>query len=447
MHVTPYGAADTVTGSCHLVEHHDARVLLDCGMYQGPEEDRNADSFGFPPGALDAVVLSHAHLDHVGRLPRLLREARQVPVYATPATCRLLPIMLEDALHVMIHDRERARRRGDPLPQPLWTERDLARVLDRLRPLPYGEPCRVGDLSVSLHDAGHLPGSAFIQVDAPDARLVFSGDIGHPGKDVMPAPDALPPCDLALCESTYGDRPHRAFAATLAQFREVLCEVLGAGGQVVIPSFALERTQEVLFHLNHLQRSGAVPVVPVFLDSPLAIRVTEAFGGLGDSFGPRVRAMLDAGDDPFHPPDFRPTSSVDASKSINLHHGPAVVIAGSGMFHGGRILHHLRRILPHAEHCLMIIGYQPRGGLGRRLIDGDYPVRIHGQRVPVYARIETVNGFSAHAGQDDLVRWLEPASRVALVHGEPASIDALAAALRARGQSVDEARWGEPLAV
>lgn len=447
MQVTPFGASRTVTGSCHLVQEGGTRILLDCGMYQGSEEDRNADRFGFDPRSLDAVVISHAHLDHIGRLPRLVREGAKCPVYMTDATATLLPIMLEDALHVMEYDRERAKRHGHPPPQPLWTWRDLQSLMKRIETMPYHQDRSIGSLTVRLHDAGHLPGSAFVEVRDGGRTLLFSGDLGHPGKHVLPAPDTAPRADLVLCEATYGDRPHRSFAATLAEFEQVLSEVLGDGGQVVIPSFALERTQELLFHIRVLEEQGRIPSVPVFLDSPLAIRVTSAFGSLAGSFTDDVRTVREAGGDPFSPADLRCTATVEASKAIAEHHGPAIVIAGSGMLSGGRVLHHLKRMLPESRHCLMIVGYQPRGGLGRRLIDGDYPVRIYGTRVPVYARIETINGFSAHAGQDHLLSWLEGQERVALVHGEPEAIDTLEASLRERGQSVVEARWGEPMVV
>lgn len=447
MQVTPYGASRTVTGSCHLVESESSRVLLDCGMYQGAEEDRNADRMGFDPRTLDAVVISHAHLDHIGRLPRLVREGAKVPVVMTEATATLLPIMLEDALHVMEYDRERARRHGHPSPQPLWTWRDLQGMLKRIEVLDYDTPRTFGDLTVRLHDAGHLPGSAFVEVGDGQRALLFSGDLGHPGKHVLPPPDRAPRADLVLCESTYGDRPHRSFEATLAQLEEVLSQVLGDGGQVVIPSFALERTQELLFHLRALEEAGRIPQVPVFLDSPLAIRVTAAFGSLEGSFTDEVRAVRDSGVDPFSPADLRCTATVDASKAIAEVHGPAIIIAGSGMMSGGRVLHHLRRLLPESRNALLIVGYQPRGGLGRKLVDREYPVRIYGEKVSVYARIETINGFSAHAGQDDLLDWLEGQPRVALVHGEPEAIDTLEALLRGRGQSVVEARWGEAIAV
>lgn len=447
MRFTPLGATDTVTGSCHLLEHDDYQLLLECGLYQGAEEERNVHRFGFDPRGLDAVVLSHAHLDHIGRAPRLVREGYRGPIFATGSTLRIAPVMLQDALEVMTEQRMRALRRGDPLPEQLWTGGDLRRFRKLGERVDYGEPLRLGPFTVTLHDAGHVAGSAFVEVEAGGRRLVFSGDLGNKSKIVLPDPEPAPPADLVVCESTYGDRPHRPFPESLDELAQVAREVLGKGGRLLIPSFALERTQELLFHLRQLELEGRIPRVPVYLDSPLAIEVTQVYRHLYDDFSPEVQAVFDGHDHPFTPYDFRPSLTVEESKAINRQSGPMIIVAGSGMLHGGRILHHLRNHLNDPRTCLVIFSYQPRGGLGRRLVDGTRQVTIMGHQVRVNARIETINGFSAHAGQDEILQWLEGQKRVMLVHGEPENSQVLAGLLAERGVDVVPTERGKAVEV
>ncbi|ADD27948.1 MULTISPECIES: MBL fold metallo-hydrolase [Meiothermus] len=447
MRITPFGAAQTVTGSCHLVEHQNYRLLLDCGAYQGADEERNEEPFGFDPRTVDAVLISHAHNDHIGRLPMLIRQGFAGRVYVTEPTRLILPVILEDALKLMQEERERLVRKGREAPPLPWNESDLAELYTRLEVVTYYQTQSLGPFSYRLRDAGHLPGSAFIQLEAAGRSLIFSGDLGHRRKDVLVDPDYPAMVDLVLCEGTYGDRAHRPFAATLEEFSGILRSVLSQNGKVFIPSFALERTQEVLFYIRELEQRGAIPSVPVFVDSPMASKISEIYPKVRDFFSSEVQRLYAQGLDPFRPQRLEYTHSVEESKALNLMQGPMVVIAGNGMLSGGRILHHLRHGLPDSKNAVIITGYQPRGGLGELLINGAETVRMFGETVQVRARTHTLGGFSGHAGRDELLDWLDGEQRVALVHGEVEKLQALGQALRERGKVVFLGEWGKAIEV
>ena len=440
----PYGAAGTVTGSCHLLAYKGYRLLLDCGAYQGEAEPRNYTPFGFDPARIHAVVVSHAHLDHIGRLPRLVREGFRGKVYATSPTLKLLRPILEDALKVMREEAARAKKKGLPVPELLWDEDDLAELYRRLVPFAYYERRPFGPFHVELQNAGHLPGSAFVVAEVAGRRLVFSGDLGNRRKEVLPDPDYPPRANLTVSEGTYGDRPHKPLEATLDEFALTVARTLGRGGKLIVPSFALERTQEILYYLREFEEDGRVPIAPVFVDSPLASRVSAVFEEVKTAFSLKVQTLFRRGIDPFRPRKLRYTESVEESKRLNDLKGPATIIAGSGMLTGGRILHHLRHHLPNPKNTVLFVGYQPRGGLGRRIIEGAPTVRIYGHEVPVRAEVRTLGGFSGHAGQDELLDWLKAEPSVLLVHGEPDKLEALAGLLRAAGQRARIAAWGRP---
>lgn len=399
-------------------------------MFQQKEE-RNRGPLGFDPKGLDAVLLTHTHLDHVGRLPRLFREGYRGPVYATRATLLLMRIVLEDALRVM--------------EEPFFSEEDLEALYAHLRPLEYGEWLRLDGLSFSFGQAGHLPGSAFVVAHGEGRTLVYSGDLGNREKTVLPDPSLPPPADLVVSEGTYGDRPHRPFTATVAEFLEILERVLGRGGKVFIPTFAVERAQEILYLLY--QNGHRLPQAPIYLDSPMASRVLELYPRLVSYFSEEVQAHFLKGKNPFWPRGLEVVESVEESKALNRTPGPMVVLAGSGMLHGGRILHHLKHGLRDPKNALVFVGYQPRGGLGAEIIARPERVSILGESVPLKAEVHTLGGFSGHAGQDELLDWLAGQKRVVLVHGEEEKLLALGKLLALRGQEVSLGSFGEEVPV
>ncbi|MCA9561970.1 MAG: MBL fold metallo-hydrolase [Myxococcales bacterium] len=447
--ITFAGAADTVTGSCHLVELNGHRILLDCGMFQGPPEieDRNAESFPFDPGDVDIVLLSHAHLDHTGRLPLLVKRGFRGKILSTAATRDLARVILLDSASIQAQDLDRAQRKGASpkelgMMDVLYTERDVFETMSRFRdPVRYEEPIDLGDgLSATYHDAGHIMGSAFIELESSHrgntTRLTFSGDLGNVDKPIIrdPQPRQMV-ADVVLMESTYGARDHKPFAESVAELKEIVSATFANRGVVVIPSFALERSQELLYVLEDMVRSGRFPGLRVYLDSPMAIEVTHIFARHPDCLDDEVIAILRKGGNPFEFPGLKMTPTTQDSMQINDDTGPAIIISASGMCTGGRILHHLRHRLPVANNRVAFIGYQAEGTLGRRLVEGDNPVRIFRKDVAVEAEIHTIGGFSGHAGRSTLLGWLESVDlpgALALVHGEQESKQALAAEIAAR---------------
>ncbi|MGD9697266.1 MAG: MBL fold metallo-hydrolase [Thermoleophilia bacterium] len=438
--IRSYGAAMTVTGSCHLLEIGGSRILIDCGAFQGSRAlfDLNRKPFGFEPREVDAVLLTHAHLDHSGRLPTLVKGGYGGRIHALPATQELCRHLLLDAAKIQHEDAERDRRRGRAPDEPTFDEGDVQTVLDRMEALAYGGTVEIAGLRVTPHPAGHIPGSAIFEIEAGDRRLVFSGDIGNARKDVLPDPTPCPEADVVVMESTYGDRDHRSYADTVAEFAAVMRDAAQRGGKVLIPSFALERTQEVLYLLARAEERHQIPPLPVYVDSPLASRVDEVYDAFPEELSDELRLIEAQGRDPFQTKHLRYTRSVEESKQITASGRPAIVIAGSGMLSGGRILHHLRAHLDEPGTTVAIVGYQPSGGLGRELVEGAESVRVMGQEVEVRARVVTINGLSAHADRTELLDWARSAgtgAEIRLVHGEPRSLEALRAALGAQGQT------------
>jgi metallo-beta-lactamase family protein len=438
LQVRSYGAAMTVTGSCHLLDTGSAQVLVDCGAFQGSSAlgDLNREPFGFDVGSLDAVLLTHAHMDHSSRIPLLVKRGYSGPIYALPATKMLAGHLLRDGAKLQAEDAARDKRRGKVPEEPLFDEDDVRRALELFKDVHYGQTTEIAGLRVTPQVAGHIPGSASFLVEADDKRVVFSGDIGNARKDVLPDPTPCPPADLVLIESTYGDRDHRDFDATIAEFAEVLREAHRRKGKILIPSFALERTQDVLFHLARLEEAGKITPMPVYVDSPLADRVEDVYQACMDEMADNVREIAATGRDPFAPMHLTYTQSVDDSKAINASNEAAIIIAGSGMMTGGRILHHLRAHLDESHTTVMIVGFQPTGGLGRLLVDGVPEVKIMGEAVKVKARVVTIGGLSAHADRTELLDWASgagPGATFRLVHGEPTALEALRGQLAAKG--------------
>jgi len=444
--LTFYGAAQEVTGSCHLVESPAlGRVLLDCGLRQGGDasEHISKHDFDFDPTSIDAVILSHAHLDHSGRLPMLVHQGFRGPIYCTQATRQLLRILLEDARHLYEKDLERenlrrARSGRDPI-EPEYTYRDVDAVLRQCDGHPYHVSFELesgkGDAQVRFLDAGHILGSAIVELTLNEGGeqkvLVFSGDLGNNNSALMNDAEMPERADLVLMEGTYGDRDHRSHEDTIDQLREVLQETWQRGGNVLIPAFAVGRTQELIFHLGCLYQAGELDDWQIFLDSPMAIDVTEVYDRWLHLMDDKdVRCLTDSGRDSLREflPMLKLCRTAEESMEINKVKSGAIVIAGSGMCTGGRIRHHFKHRIWRDSTTIIFIGFQAYGTLGRILVDGKKDIKMFGEEFKVRARIETIGGLSAHAGQSALKNWaahFKTAPRVCLVHGEPESLQAL----------------------
>jgi len=444
MSVTFLGAAQNVTGSSYAVDVDDTTVLVDCGLYQERSlRDRNWAAFPVSPARIKAVLLTHAHLDHCGLLPKLAREGFRGKVYCTPATAEIVRIVLLDSAKIHEEDafnkskrHAREGRQGPHPDLPLYTIRDAEAVLPFLTPVAYGIPVSVAPgIKASFFEAGHILGSTMIKLDlgaGPEARaILFTGDLGRCHLPILRDPAACRSADYVVMESTYGDRVHEATEDIPDALARILNATRQAGGKVVIPAFAIERTQELIYYLSALLRAKKIPQLPVFLDSPMAIRVTEVFNRHKELFDEEAKALMGQGNQPYEFPGMTMTSKVQASKAINKVRGPAVIIAGSGMCNGGRIKHHLVNTISRPENTILFVGYQAMGTLGREILDGAKKVRILGQWHSVRARVEQLRGFSAHADREELLTWLkacaQPPRHIFVTHGEEATALAFAA--------------------
>jgi len=427
-----HGAARQVTGSCHLVTYGDRRILIDCGLFQGGADyhDLNYEPFGFEPEDIDALLLTHAHLDHCGRIPRLVRQGFRGRILATAATRDLARIVLLDAARLQEEDAERAersgRRRGESIRGPLFTLDDAFHCLDYFdTPMAYGQTIPVvPGVTAKFQDAGHILGSASILLTlkehGQDRTLLFSGDLGNPGRPILRDPAPAPDADYVVMETTYGNRPHRSLPDSVDELYRAIRETFARSGNVIIPTFALERAQEILYYLHRGAMDGKLPEhMPVFLDSPMAISATEIFRRHSECFDRQFLDQLRESD-PFAMPGLRFTRDVAQSMAINRIESGAVILAGSGMCTGGRIRHHLKHNLWRERCSVIFVGYAAEGTLARRIVDGAQSVRLLGEDIQVRAQIWTINGFSAHADQRGLLDWLgrAPRRKVLLVHGE-----------------------------
>jgi metallo-beta-lactamase family protein len=437
------GAAGTVTGSMHLVDTGDTRLLLDCGLYQGRREEsrRINREFPFAPRDVHALLLSHAHIDHCGNLPTLVRAGFRGTIWCTPATADLTRVMLLDAAHIQQRDAEEvSRRTGSPV-EPLYVPDDVEPVLRLLRTCDYhGAFQPAPGVEAHFNDAGHILGSAVtvlrMGAGAATRRLCFTGDLGHRPAPILRDPEPIEPVDAVISECTYGARSHDA-EDTRGRFRALIGETAERGGKVIVPAFSLGRTQTILYLLQELRRAGALPPVPVFVDSPLAMRATEVSRRHPECFDDAMRAMLAHGHDPFDEAHVRYLRTGDESRSLNAWRGPCVIIAASGMCESGRIVHHLKHHLSDPRNLVLIPGFQAEHTLGRRLLGRPPAVVILGDEVRVAARIESLSGLSAHADRSGLTRWLLPALRrartIVLVHGEAEAAESLRDHLRLQG--------------
>jgi len=427
-----YGAAKEVTGTCYMIETGTHKVLVDCGIFQGSDSDsrRNLLPFPFRPQEIDAVFVTHPHMDHVGRIPQLVKRGYKGPIFATPPTVELAQLLWKDMLNVMKDAEKRDKI------EPMYDEHDVMRAAEKLEDVEYGKEATIcaGAITAIFHDAGHVLGSSFIEFRVDGKTIVFSGDIGNDDVPLMRPTERLPKIDALVIESTYGDRLHEAPETRVDSLREAVKETVAKKGVLMIPTFAIERTQEIILTLHHLAEKGEIPRVPIFLDSPLAIAATHVYEEYARYFNDETRNEMLSGNDLFNLPGFLATKTVDMSKKINEVVPPKVILAGAGMMTGGRILHHLVRYLPDPHSTLLIVGFQAEGTIGRRLYEGAKMVRIHGQDVRVNATVKSVGAWSAHADQAKLLRWIDGAETkpkvVLITHGEEHAAEALSRKLR-----------------
>lgn len=443
MKLTFLGANRQVTGSRYCLEAAGSKIMVDCGMVQERAYlSRNWDPCPVPAGELDALLLTHVHIDHCGLIPRFVHEGFRGSIYATRPTTEMAEVVLYDSARIQVEDaayknrrHEKEGRRGKYPVVPLYTEADVDVTLPLFQPTSYRTAVRINDaFSVTFHDAGHILGSAVLEVLATEGditrRLLFSGDLGQWDKPLLRDPTLFVEADYVVIESTYGDREHLDAGDTATQLCDVINKTLSRGGFVVIPTFAIERAQELMYQIGRLVHADRIPDIQVYLDSPMAVDVTSIFRKHRECFDDETWQLIEANEPPLRFPGLRLVRTVEESKAINTLQVPSVIMATSGMCTAGRIKHHLKRHIGRAENTILFVGYQGRGTLGRRILEGEPEVRIHGQMHRVRARIDQIHGFSGHAGRSDLLRWLGnlngPPRCVFVTHGEEESSLALA---------------------
>lgn len=434
MRLTFYGGAKIVTGSNYLLESRDnssagygaSKILIDCGLYQGSHyaEKKNFEPFPYNPREIDAVFITHSHIDHTGRLPKLFRDGFRGQIISTPPTRDFAELLLFDSEHIL---EEEARREKQP---PICTAEDVHAVTNLWRVVDYHNPIKVGDFKVEFFNAGHILGSSIIKVEAEGKVIVFSGDLGNSPAPIIKETEKIDYADYCLVESTYGDRIHEGVEKRREILEDAVEDVVKRKGVLLIPAFAMERTQDLLYHLNQLVEDGRIPKVPIFIDSPLAIKLTSVYKKYEKYFDKESLEAIRSGDDIFNFKGLHFSLTTAQSKEINDVPPPKVIIAGSGMSHGGRILHHELRYLPDPKNLILFIGYQAKGSLGRAILDGAETVRIFGEEVPVRIEKRAIGGYSAHADQPQLLNWLKPMrhslKKVFVVQGEEKASYALA---------------------
>jgi len=435
------GAARTVTGSRFLIDTGSARVLVDCGMFQGEKRLRERNWAGFPvdPGTIDAMVLSHAHLDHVGYTPALVKQGFSGTIHSTKSSRRLAEVILTDSGRIQEYDAERANRKGYTKHKPalpLYTEMDAMKAMEQFKSVPFHEKREVADgVHITLSRAGHILGSSSILVEFDNGTepIYFSGDLGRPGHPVLLEPDPPPVAGTVVTESTYGDEEHLEEDGT-AEMGRIIAETAERGGSVVIPAFAVDRTEVILASLKRLTDAGDIPRLPTYLDSPMARKALGLYVMAVEMGDPEIKPEVRGHPEIFDPGNLRITDSVDDSKAINHVKPPVIIISASGMATGGRVLHHLKRVLPDPKSSVILVGYQAAGTRGRRMLEGQPDIRIHGEDHPVRASIHNVPAFSVHADRSELLDWLgalpEPPDRVIAVHGDVGASEQLVEGVR-----------------
>jgi metallo-beta-lactamase family protein len=450
MEIEFYGAAREVTGSCHILRVNGKVVILDCGMFQGRRSESAAKNKTLPVAVaeIDAVVLSHAHIDHSGRLPYLVRKGYSKSIFATSATRDLCAVMLADSAHIQESDAKHLAKNHKEFVEPLYTMRDAVRTQDLMIGIPYNKTFDVvPGVRCTYIDAGHILGSASVLLDITEhgktRRLVFSGDIGRPGLSIIRDPVVPEGADVVIMESTYGNRDHETVVDARAELATVVRDTAARGGRILIPSFAVGRTQELLYNLNGLSREGAIPPIPIYVDSPLATDTTTVFELHPEVFD-HTEDLVNKAKNLFQFPQVHFTRSVEESKALNTAQGPMVIIAASGMVEAGRILHHLVQGAGDPKNTILFVGYQAEGTLGRRIEASPPTVRIYGDDIPLRAEVKIIDGYSAHADRAELTEWIDGVKATSpqlgnlfLVHGEADVQDVFKTALTAKGYTVE----------
>ncbi len=427
MKVTFFGAAREVTGSCHLVETGTEKILVDCGMFQGGEEreKKNSDPFPFKASELDAVVLTHAHLDHTGRVPKLIREGFRGPIYGTNGTLELAELIWKDAHNIQ---KYRMKKTGIPV---LYDEHDIAAAIKQCDAQKYRTAFSIGSSRIVLKDAGHIFGSSFVEIEHGGKRIAFSGDMGNENVPILQDTEALGSVDMLVCESTYGDRLHEDERMRKEILLEYVKRGFDRGGTIMMPAFSLERTQEILYLLDEMiEEDKTLPRFPIFLDSPMAIDALPTYNKYSEYYDEEAADKFKKGNDFFDFKGLTITRTVDESKVINEARGVKMIIAGSGMMNGGRIIHHALRYLSDPKSTLILVGYQAEGTMGREILDGAKTVKIFREQVEVKCHVEKIGALSAHGDQEKLVSWIgsgeQPPKKVVFVHGDQGPAEVLA---------------------
>ena len=459
MKVTSHGAARQVTGSKHLVELDGKKILLDCGMFQGRRDDSNRKNreFGFDPKDLEAVVLSHAHIDHCGLLPLLVKKGFKGTIYTTPATRDLCSIMLQDCAHIQQRDAEFLSKKKQGCVPPLYDDNDVQQAMKRFVSVPYEVPVPLlPNMKLTLRNAGHVLGSAMIDLEYEEGgqsrSFIFTGDIGRKNMPILEDPWEPTEADTVMMESTYGNRDHDPIEQVDEKLAAIIQETVDRGGKIIIPTFALERAQEVIFSLKRLEMKNLIPDIPVFVDSPMTVNITEVFRLHTESFDEQFREVMQEAGNPFELKNIRYVRDRQQSMEINKRKGPAIILSASGMCEFGRIVHHLRNNCEDKNSTILIVGYQAQHTLGRRIVERARQIKIFGVKHDLNAQVKVMNEFSAHAGQRSLLafarRFRNYGSNIVLVHGEDEALKVLKGELDQDGfPSVSIQEEGVPIEV
>jgi len=417
-----YGGARIVTGSNFLLESETSKILVDCGLFQGCEfcDEKNRESFRYNPAEIDALFVTHSHIDHIGRIPKLVKDGFNGTIYSTLPARDIAQIMLEDSLKVFKYNS------GERKHEPLYGEKDVKKTMELWETLPYNKEVTIkNELKVKFYNSGHVLGSSMVEVVSDDKKIVFTGDMGGSSDPILPDIDIVSDVNYLVMESVYGDREHGESSERQEKLKNTIEDTINKRGILMIPSFSLERTQQLLFDLNDLVENKKIPDVPIFLDSPLAIKITEIYKKHSDYFNDTAKKIIQSGDDIFKFANFRSTPTTKESMSIKSVDNPKVIIAGSGMSTGGRILHHEKKYLSDSNNTLLMIGYQAAGTLGRELQEGAKTVTISGEKIRVNALVDTISGYSAHMGSEDLIDFTansaDTLKKVFVVMGEPSA--------------------------